>query len=225
MTGPIDLRLGDWRESLADVEADSLITDPPYSARTHAGQRSADNLTGSAINYDSISPEEIAEFVTSWAPRIRRWFVVFGDHITAPVWLQEFERAGLLAFAPVVWVKRSPPPRFSGDGPACGVEWIAIARTRSKFAKPEFGSRPGAYRGPRAVEAVVMGQKPDWLMRALIRDYSLEGELIVDPFSGSGTTLMAARGERRRSVGTEVDEERFLTSQQRIASPWPAFLF
>lgn len=35
--GPIELRLGDYREVLADVEADAVITDPPYSERTHKG--------------------------------------------------------------------------------------------------------------------------------------------------------------------------------------------
>jgi 23S rRNA G2445 N2-methylase RlmL len=33
----IELRLGDWREVLADVEPDAVITDPPYSERTHSG--------------------------------------------------------------------------------------------------------------------------------------------------------------------------------------------
>ncbi len=33
-----DLRLGRWQEALADVgEVDAVITDPPYSARTHEG--------------------------------------------------------------------------------------------------------------------------------------------------------------------------------------------
>ena len=33
----IDLRLGDWRETMADLEVDALITDPPYSPRTEDG--------------------------------------------------------------------------------------------------------------------------------------------------------------------------------------------
>ena len=39
--GPVELRCGDYRDVLADVEPDAVITDPPYGARTHTGQRTA----------------------------------------------------------------------------------------------------------------------------------------------------------------------------------------
>ena len=38
-TTMIDLRLGDYREVMQDVEPDAVIVDPPYGARTHAGHR------------------------------------------------------------------------------------------------------------------------------------------------------------------------------------------
>lgn len=40
---------------------------------------------------------------------------------------------------------------------------------------------------------------------ALIREYTLEGETVLDPFCGSGTLLLAAAAEGRRSIGTDVD--------------------
>lgn len=219
-----DLRLGHWSEALEGEAVDSLICDPPYSERTHKGQRSAKKKE-SAITYESISTAEISEFVGSWVPRVRRWFVVFGDHISCSQWLDAFEAAGLLTFAPVVWVKQGAAPRFSGDGPACAVEWIAVARTRHQFHPREFGSRPGKYSGPLEKDGIVMGQKPLWLMRALIRDYSLPGQRVADPFAGSGTTLLAARAEGRKSVGAEKDPERYEKAAERIAEPWQVSLF
>ncbi len=40
---------------------------------------------------------------------------------------------------------------------------------------------------------------------ALIREYTIEGETVLDPFCGSGTLLLAAAAEGRRSIGTDVD--------------------
>ena len=44
--GLLELRLGDYREVLADVEPDAVITDPPFSARVHAGQRTGTRPRG-----------------------------------------------------------------------------------------------------------------------------------------------------------------------------------
>ena len=50
-------------------------------------------------------------------------------------------------------------------------------------------------------------QKPLALMRSLIELTTQPGQLMVDPFAGSGTTLVAAKGLERRYVGWEVCEE------------------
>ena len=49
--------------------------------------------------------------------------------------------------------------------------------------------------------------KPVALMRYLIRLICPQGGLILDPFMGSGTTLIAARDEFVRAVGIERDPE------------------
>lgn len=48
-----------------------------------------------------------------------------------------------------------------------------------------------------------MGGKPTALMRAIIRDYSRSGDVVLDPFAGSGTTGKAALAEGRRAVLVE----------------------
>lgn len=63
----------------------------------------------------------------------------------------------------------------------------------------------------------IKGGKPLWLMQALVRDYSLPGDLIVDPCAGGATTLIAAAIEGRRAVGAELDENTYRKAQARIA--------
>ena len=59
-------------------------------------------------------------------------------------------------------------------------------------------------------------QKPEALLRMLIRGYSDKGDLILDPFAGSGSTLISAYKEGRRSIGVELSEEYFLEARERI---------
>jgi len=50
-------------------------------------------------------------------------------------------------------------------------------------------------------------QKPVGLMRELIKQFSSEADVILDPFMGSGTTLRAAKDLRRKAIGIEIEEK------------------
>ncbi len=59
-------------------------------------------------------------------------------------------------------------------------------------------------------------QKPEQLLRSLIRGYSNPGNLILDPFSGSGSTLISAFREGRISQGYELNETYYHEAKSRI---------
>lgn len=61
-------------------------------------------------------------------------------------------------------------------------------------------------------------QKPFGLMRELVQRLTNPGDVIADPFSGSGTTLLAARELGRRAIGIEQDERNCETIARRLAS-------
>ena len=58
--------------------------------------------------------------------------------------------------------------------------------------------------------------KPIDITRKIIRNSSKEGQLILNPFLGSGTTIIAAEQENRNSVGIEINEEYFNLAKERI---------
>lgn len=60
-------------------------------------------------------------------------------------------------------------------------------------------------------------QKPVDLMAWLIRSYSNEGDTILDPFMGSGTTGVACVQTGRNFIGIEIDPMYFAIAQRRIA--------
>ena len=59
-------------------------------------------------------------------------------------------------------------------------------------------------------------QKPVKLMQALIELATLEGHLVLDPFCGSGSTLVAARNLRRKYLGFEINREYARVAQERL---------
>ena len=59
-------------------------------------------------------------------------------------------------------------------------------------------------------------QKPVELMERMIKNSSAEGELVLDPFLGSGTTAIAAMKLKRRFIGFEIDERYFGIAKKRI---------
>jgi DNA modification methylase len=60
-------------------------------------------------------------------------------------------------------------------------------------------------------------QKPVPLLESLIRTYTNEGDLVLDPTMGSGSTGVAALRTGRDFIGIEQDPERFALAQNRIA--------
>lgn len=59
--------------------------------------------------------------------------------------------------------------------------------------------------------------KPVNLLRWLIRTYSNEGDLVLDNFAGSGSTLIAAIEEKRDWIGMELSDKYFDICQKRIS--------
>jgi site-specific DNA-methyltransferase (adenine-specific) len=217
-TDRIELRLGTWQSVLRDVEADCLITDPPFAPLVHKGHnRGVRRLDRSELDYDPTPLDSIEGFVDFWVDKIRNWMVILTDHISYGVYREALERHDRLVFAPVVFVESGRSVRLQGDGPACWSTFMVISRPRGReFSK--WGALPGAYVLPsgRRGKRLITGSKPLWLMRQLISDYSREQDIIVDPFAGSGTTLLAGAMEGRKVIGAESSSETFDVAQKRI---------
>jgi len=61
-------------------------------------------------------------------------------------------------------------------------------------------------------------QKPLVLVERLVRAFSFKGENVIDPFAGSGTTLVACAKTGRNCLGIEINEKYAEIIRQRIKS-------
>jgi len=63
-------------------------------------------------------------------------------------------------------------------------------------------------------------EKPVSLLERFIENVTVEGDTVLDPFSGSGSTLIAARNLGRKSIGIEISKEFCAVSAERLAQGW-----
>ena len=205
-----ELHHGAWQDTMIDrVWCTLLLGDPGYSERTHEGRRTGSEVGESEIPYAPLTEEEARELAQRWKDRVREWVVLSGDHETWAMHEAAWKDAGYYTFAPVPWFKTDAPPRFQGDGPASVTEWIFVARP---VCVERGGSRRGKYEGPcrtRNAGKAYPGQKPLWLARQLVHDYSRAGGMVCDPYVGTGAYLEGALDCGRRAVGAERERPIF----------------
>ena len=66
-------------------------------------------------------------------------------------------------------------------------------------------------------------QKPEALVERMVLASSSEGDMVVDPFSGSGTTLRVCQQLNRNAVGIELNPEYVEQTKERLNSPFEGF--
>lgn len=212
----LELRTGRWQDVLEGVEGiDAALYDPPYSERVHVGARTCKRDGVDGITYTAWTEEDHAELLLFLVRRVRRWIVPIVDHVTVPILERLAAQLGWYCFAPVPCVTMGSSVRKQGDGPACWTVFAVPMRPRRRVGTGPglWRALPGAYVERRDTkDAAFHGagdgrRKSTVLLRKLIADYTDEGDLIVDPTAGYGTTLLAAHQLGRRAIGAELDAE------------------
>lgn len=213
----ITIFLGDCRTILPDIpKVDLALTDPPFSDATHDNAKSNRNIGygNKAIDFKAIDFKAIESLLRS--VKCDRWFVSFMDwrHIAELArscpepW--EFVRFG-------VWVKTNPMPQISADRPANG--WDGICYLHRLGVRKEWngGGNHGNWIGPVQTDGKHPTQKPFPLVIRMIEQFSNVGDLVLDPFLGSGTTLHAAKLMGRRAIGIEINEQYAEIAARRLS--------
>ncbi|OHD24183.1 MAG: hypothetical protein A2Y38_24840 [Spirochaetes bacterium GWB1_59_5] len=213
--GNATLYLGDCREIMPQIKADMVLTDPPFSARTHEGARGGAGETV-LVDFAAFSEEQFLDVSRQLLELVPRWVIMFCDWRHAA----EAEKQGLPVVRCGVWVKSNPMPQMTGDRPGTGWEAVLIMHPPGK-KRWNGGGRAAVWNhgttrygnfGPSNHPT----EKPVGLVKRLLLDFTDEGETIFDPFMGSGSHGVACMDTKRQYIGCEIDSKHFDTACQRI---------
>ena len=146
----------------------------------------------------------------------RRTLVCFTRWDVQQVFIDAIRLAGFVVKSEVIWDKVE---HGMGD---CKAQFAPtheniIFAVKGKFSFP--GHRPNdliTHRKLHANQMVHPTEKPVPLLADLITAVTKPGDLILDPFAGSGSTLVAAKKTGRRFIGIELDDDYYQTAQRRI---------
>lgn len=209
--GLATLYLGDCADILPSIgQVDAVVTDPPYTDKTHKGARTGDGDTV-LIDFECFSDEQFLSFSKQFVEMSSGWVVMTCDWMhTAELAKQmpdEFIRAG-------VWIKPNGMPQYTGDRPAMGWESVAILHKTGK-KKWNGGGRHAVWNIPK-VHGNHPTEKPIALVESFLDLFTNKEEVVLDPFMGSGTTGIAAVKMGRKFIGIEREHKYFDIACQRI---------
>ena len=95
---------------------------------------------------------------------------------------------------------------------------LMVAHLRGKGIRwnPEKPPTPNIYSEMPPRERMHPNEKPLGLMQHIIDHHSVKGDTILDPFMGSGTTLVACQRLGRAGIGIELDRGYFDIACRRV---------
>lgn len=208
---------GDALDFIASIEysVDAVVTDPPYASGTRLEAAKSSSGAMQRAGRFSDRPLDLDQMTTTgfvWLLRAvargvypvlgeGRSFLCFIDWRQWPNLVGALETANLRIQGMLVWDKG----HFGlGNGFRAQHELICHASKGVPTIVDRGVGNVLAF--PRQEPIHHPSPKPLGLMEKLITTVTEPGDLILDPFAGSGTTLVAAKNLGRRAIGVESDE-------------------
>ena len=216
----------DFMTSLPAKSVDLILTDPPYciskktgfSAVINGEKRFAVSMDFGQWDHSEVNLEDMA---TTFYDALRRGgtTIVWYDIWKIGRLKEAMESAGFKMIRLIIWQKTNPVPLNMRATYLSNSREMAV--TGVKVGKPTFNSEydSGIYEYPiprHNGNRMHPTQKPLPLFEDLVRKHSNAGDLVVDPFLGSGTTGVAAVRNSRRFVGCDLDVNYVKIAHERI---------
>lgn len=200
---------------------DLLLTDPPYKTTKFGKSYLSGTLNSKLAKQGKMFLNNNIN-IQDWLPPIipllkpKAHIYIMCNNLNLPSYLNFISSFNndIHIFKTLIWDKHiSIPNQYYFDSH----EYIIFARKgnakkiNSKFQKSILSfPKPNSNQHPT--------QKPIKLFQQLILNSSSPNQLVLDPFMGAGTTALAALSSNRLFIGSEIDNNFFLTAQSNIAN-------
>jgi modification methylase len=235
---------------LPEGSVDMIFADPPYNLQLSQELWRPNHTRVDAVDdaWDKFeSFESYDEFTRQWLSACRRVLKQTGTLWVIGTYHNIFrigrlvQDLGFWILNDVIWLKRNPMPNFRGVRFTNAHETLIWAQ-KIRGAKYTFNHRAvkalnddlqmrsdwflplctGQERMKMNGDKVHSTQKPEALLYRILLASTRPGDLVLDPFFGTGTTGAAARRLGRRFIGIERDANYVALARQRVDAIRPA---
>lgn len=226
-------------KEIPDKSIDLIVTDPPYllTQKTSLDRNASDNIFTKKIMKiaGELKESELDNFDTiEWCKEAIRVMkkiniYIWCSKLQIPMYFDFFIKEHGCNFNILEWIKTNPVPNFknqySNDKEFClyfrkGGYCVPkdMRSSRTYFLQPINIEEKERYGHPTI--------KPLNIIKQLIENSSKEGEVVLDPFIGSGTTAVACVEMNRQYLGMEKNEKFYNIALKRVeeAEKSPCFL-
>ena len=217
-------KVGEFKQQ--GLKVNHIITDPPYNISKKNNFSSMKGSHRKGIDFGEWDKGfDLTGWIADYADLLDRngSMIIFCDWKSLSDIIRRLNACGMAGKDLIVWQKSNPMPRNVNRRYVQDREyaiWAVKKKAKWVFNKPE--DKPylrSLYETP-----TVLGkertkhptQKSLALMEELIRIHTNEGEIVLDPFMGSGTTGVACAKLGRSFIGIEKDAEYFKIASNRI---------
>jgi len=192
-------------KGMPDKCVDLVLTDPPYGIGEAANNNASRGKLAVAKDYgcDSWDNDRIGEEYIREIQRVSINQVIFGGNYYADLlppsncW--------------IVWDKDN----HGNDFADCELAWTSFDTAVRKVKWTWNGMLQQDMKNKDVREHPT--QKPVGVMSWILREYSEEGQTILDPFLGSGTTVVAAESLGRKWIGIEKEPKYCEIARRRLS--------
>lgn len=230
----------EYLDKMKSESIDVIFADPPYFLSGNG----ISNSGGKMVNVNkgewdkSISIEEKHAYNREWLKKCKRLLTKNGT-----IWVSgtlhniysvgmALEQEGYKILNNITWQKLNPPPNLSTRYFTHSTETILWARKDGKDARHYYNyDLMKEFNHNKQMKDVWTGsltkpseknfgkhptQKPEYLLERIVLASTQEGDTILDPFLGSGTTAVVAKKLNRQCIGIEKDDDYIELAKQRL---------
>lgn len=218
---PFELHAGDalaFLRTLKSSSVDLVITDPPYeSLEKHRKIGTTTRLSiskGSNNPWFGIFPNSRFEELFREIHRVLKkdsHFYLFCDAETMFVAKPIAESAGFHFWKPIIWDKVHIGMGYHYRSQCERILFFEKGKRRLN----DLGV-PDILRAPR-IRGGYPTEKPSSIIEILVKQSSLAGELVADPFMGAGSTGVAALTQNRRFIGNDISRVALELATERLS--------
>ena len=196
---------------------DLTLTDIPYGAvnRQTNGLRLIDKGVADVVNFDLFEVAAQIERVT------RGSIYIFCEWAQISDLIEYYRHRHTVRLC--TWEKTNPSPMNGEHVWLSSTEYCVFVKKSGAVFNEHC--RSSVWRCPTESDQLHPTQKPERLMRRLIAASSRPGDLVCDPFAGSGSSLLAAYLLERDYIGSDTSMEYVEIARRRLAQPYTVPMF